>query len=62
MPQSLVYNYTHIVFSTKDRYPFIDKQISTELFNYLGGTCRELNCNPIIVGGHNDHVHLIVLL
>ncbi len=62
MPQSLVYNYTHIIFSTKDRYPFIDKHISAELFNYLGGTCRELNCNPIIVGGHDDHVHLVVLL
>ncbi|MCW3789801.1 IS200/IS605 family transposase [Plebeiibacterium sediminum] len=62
MPQSLVYNYTHIIFSTKNRYPFIDKQISTELFKYLGGTCRELNCNPIIVGGHDDHVHLVVLL
>ncbi len=62
MPQSLVYNYTHIIFSTKDRYPFIDKQISTELFNYLGGACRELECKPIIVGGHDDHVHLVVLL
>jgi len=62
MPQSLVYNYTHIIFSTKDRYPFIDENICNELFNYLGGICRELQCNPIIVGGHDDHVHLLVLL
>ncbi|MGQ1788447.1 IS200/IS605 family transposase [Saccharicrinis sp. GN24d3] len=62
MPQSLVYNYTHIIFSTKDRYPFIIEPINNELFNYLGGTCRELECNPVIVGGHTDHVHLLVLL
>ncbi len=62
MPQSLVYNYMHIVFSTKDRYPFIDEHIDDELFKYLGGTSREMECKPIIVGGTHDHVHLLVLL
>ena len=34
MPQSLVKNYMHITFSTKNRYPFIDKHIQEELFIY----------------------------
>ncbi len=62
MPQSLVFNYTHIIFSTKNRYPFIDEQIKDELFKYLGGTCRELECKPIIVGGFKNHVHILTLL
>lgn len=62
MPQSLVYNYMHITFSTKDRHPFIDKNISAELFGYLGGICKNKGCNPIIIGGHKDHVHILCLL
>ena len=59
MPQSLVKNYLHITFSTKNRYPFIDGGIQEEVFNYLGGICRNLECNPVIVGGHKDHVHIL---
>lgn len=62
MPQSLVKNYIHITFSTKNRYPFIDNSIKNELFNYLGGICRNKECNPVIVGGHNDHIHILCLL
>lgn len=62
MPQSLVKNYLHIVFSTKHRYPFIDNQIKDELFRYLGGICKNLECNPIRVGGHLDHIHILCLL
>ena len=62
MPQSLVKNYMHITFSTKNRYPFIDKRIQEELFCYLGGICKNLECNPLVVGGHQDHVHILCLL
>jgi len=62
MPQSLVKNYLHITYSTKDRYPFIDESIENELYNYLGGICKNLECNPIIVGGNRDHVHILCLL
>jgi putative transposase len=62
MAQSLVKNYIHLVFSTKQRHPFIDESIENELFNYLGGICKNLECQPIIVGGHADHVHILCLL
>jgi putative transposase len=62
MAQSLVKNYIHLVFSTKHRHPFIDEFIENELFNYLGGICKNLECQPIIVGGHADHVHILCLL
>lgn len=62
MPQSLVKNYLHIVFSTKNRYPFIDDAIKDELFKYLGGVCKNLECNPVIIGGYKDHIHILCLL
>ena len=62
MPQSLVKNYMHITFSTKDRYPFIDEHIKEELFCYLGGICKNLECNPLVVGGHQDHLKMNILL
>ncbi|MCG8697973.1 MAG: IS200/IS605 family transposase [Bacteroidales bacterium] len=62
MPQSLVKNYIHITFSTKDRYPFIDINIENELYKYLGGICKNLECFPVQIGGHTDHIHILCLL
>ncbi|GHT33405.1 transposase [Bacteroidia bacterium] len=62
MSQSLSKVYVHLTFSTKNRYPFIDDEIKNDLWEYLGGICRGLECNPIRVGGHNDHVHICCLL
>ena len=62
MPQSLVKNYIHIVFSTKNRQPFIDQSIKEELHAYLGGTCKELGCPVLAVGGMEDHVHILCML
>ncbi|HNW89644.1 MAG TPA: IS200/IS605 family transposase [Bacteroidales bacterium] len=62
MPQSLVRNYLHIIFSTKLRRHLIDKNISSELHSYLGGICKNLECNPVMIGGHHDHVHILCTL
>lgn len=62
MGQSLVKNYVHIIFSTKNRHPFIKQGYEEELFKYLGGVCNALNCAPIQVGGYLDHVHILCLL
>jgi len=62
MPQSFSKVYVHITFSTKNRYPFIDKNIENELWTYIGGVCKALECNPIRVGGHSDHIHICCLL
>jgi len=62
MPQSLTKVYVHLVFSTKYRQPLIDDAIKPELFAYLGGVCQALECHPIRVGGHDDHVHILCIL
>jgi putative transposase len=62
MGQSLVKNYLHIVFSTKHRQPLIFPDIELELYSYLGGICGQLECPPIKIGGHTDHIHVLCLL
>jgi len=63
MPQSLSAVYIHLVFSTKDRKPFLrDKTTREALHAYLGSVSRELDCSPILVGGVEDHVHLLARL
>jgi len=62
MPQSLSKVYTHIIFSTKHRKYLIDTQIENDLYNYIGGVCKDLECNPLQVGGHKNHIHLLCLL
>jgi REP element-mobilizing transposase RayT len=62
MPQSLVKNYLHITFSTKGRYPFIDKTIANELYAYLAEICKKGESYPVEIGGTEDHVHILCLL
>src|SRR5882762_8789978 len=63
MPQSLAQVYVHIVFSTKERRPFLhDQPIRDELHKYLGGTCNNLDCPVLRVGGVADHVHVLCRL
>lgn len=50
----------HIVFSTKERRPSIKSNWRSLLHQYLGGTVRGLGCVPEIIGGVEDHVHLLV--
>jgi REP element-mobilizing transposase RayT len=62
MGQTLVKNYIHIVFSTKQRKPLIRKDIEAELHTYLGGICNRLDCQILKAGGYTDHVHILCML
>jgi len=63
MPQSLAKILVHTVFSTKDRRPFLrDKFLRDELHPYLGGILMHHDCQPLIVGGVEDHVHILSTL
>lgn len=60
MPQSLSSVYIHLVFSTKERRPFLrDKAIRKATHSYLGGISKTLDCAPIVTGGMEDHIHLL---
>ena len=63
MPQSLVQIYVHIIFSTKERSPFLkDRLFRESVHSYLAGSCNGLECPALIVGGVADHVHLLCRL
>ena len=62
MGQSLVKNYIHIVFSTKNREALIFPPYEQELHSYLGGICKNLDCQPIKIGGYTDHIHILCML
>ncbi len=50
----------HTVFSTKERRPWLrEAALRQELHCYLGGILKHLDCQPIIVGVVEDHVHLL---
>jgi len=60
MPQSLSNVLVHIVFSTKERHPFLaDPTLRVAMHKHLGAVSTELRCPVIKVGGVEDHVHLL---
>ena len=60
MAQSLAKILLHLVFSTQERRPFLrEAALREELHRYLGGILKNLDCQPLIVGGIEDHVHLL---
>jgi putative transposase len=59
MPSTHTSLHFHIVFSTKDRHPFI-KDERARLHEYLGGLVRAADGIPEAIGGTEDHVHLLV--
>jgi len=52
----------HFVFSTKDRRPLIHSEWRPRMHSYLGGIIRGMNGVAEIVGGVEDHVHLLTSL
>ncbi len=57
MPQSLALVLVHIIFSTKNRMAFLQStELRSEVRAYLTGTLRGLQCEPLQVGGMEDHV------
>ena len=60
MPSTHLSLHYHIVFSTKDRHPFIADEWRNRLHEYLGGLVRVADGIPEAIGGTADHVHLLV--
>jgi len=63
MPHSLAQIYVHIVFSTKNREPYLkDKELLCQTHAYLGSLCRRFDSPALSVGGVADHVHILCSL
>jgi putative transposase len=63
MAQSLAQVYLHIVFSTKDRYPWLKtKRLQTDVHAYVAETLNNMDCPCVIAGGVEDHLHILCRL
>ena len=49
----------HVVFSTKNRERWIAQAMENRIWDYLGGIARTNGLKPILIGGVDDHVHLL---
>ena len=50
------------MFSTKYRQHLIYEELQSELYSYIGGICKKLECTAIKIGGYTDHVHILCFL
>ena len=62
MPQSLVANWVHLIFSTKHRAPLLCDDIRADLHAYLSGILHNCQSPARIVGSVEDHVHVLFSL
>src|SRR5438046_1998670 len=62
MPQSLAAVLVHIIFSTKNREPFIQLDVEPELYRYLATACQTAESPALLINGTADHLHLLVKL
>ena len=52
----------HVIFSTKQRDPWISHDHEERVWKFIGGIARENGMKALLVGGMPDHVHLALAL
>ena len=62
MPDSFVANRVHCVFSIKGRRPAIPEDMQPRLWSFMAGIARTNGIQPIAVGGHLDHAHVLMVV
>jgi REP element-mobilizing transposase RayT len=63
VPQSLSNVLLHVIYSTKNRGPFLrDARLRGELDGYLVGTLQNIECASLSVKSVADHVHVLCRL
>jgi putative transposase len=60
MPQSLASILVHLVFSTKNREPWLADAIRDELHAYIGGAVASTGGVLLRAGSVADHIHLLI--
>lgn len=63
MSQSLSNILIHIVYSTKNRRPFLrDERLRKEMHSFLASEHNQRKCNALLIGGTENHVHILCRL
>jgi REP-associated tyrosine transposase len=62
MPQSLSSVLIHLIFSTKNREPFISTSVERDLHRYMAKIFRALESPSLTIDGTTDHLHILFSL
>ena len=60
MPQSLANLYVHLIFSTKERFPFLSPEVRPDLHAYMATVLANLNSPAVLINSVEDHVHILL--
>src|SRR6185503_20827172 len=62
MPQSLAKILIHLIYSTKNREPYLIEGLRDELHRYTAAILKELDSPALLVNSVEDHVHIAFVL
>jgi REP element-mobilizing transposase RayT len=62
MAQSLTKIIIHVIYGTKNREPFLSKEIRSKLYAYTVGILDNQHCITLAINGVENHLHLLVIL
>lgn len=51
----------HVIFSTKNRIPWLTLEIEQRVWAFLGGIARKHKMTALQVGGVEDHIHALLM-
>ena len=59
MAQSLARLHVHLIFSTRDREPFLGDGVRDSLHRYMATVLQNMGCLPVLINSVEDHVHIL---
>lgn len=59
MSQSLANIYIHLIFSTKERFPYLTDAVRPDLHAYMATVLANLNSPAVLINSVADHVHIL---
>lgn len=62
MSHTYAAQFTHVIFSTKDRRDLIPLELQPRLAAYVSGIVRKLGLEALAIGGTRNHLHIVMKL
>jgi len=62
MPHTYVSDLVHCVFSTTELRKLVRPETQSDLWSFIGGIARKNGFKALIIGGTEDHVHILLSL
>jgi len=59
---SFIKIWIHIVFSTKDREPLLQKDLRCKLLDHITQNCKDKGIFLKAINGYSDHIHCLISL